>query len=147
MTIAQRISETEYDHIVSTQPDHQWELVDGHLREKPGMTWEHSDIVMWLGYLLLRQLNTDQFRVFAEGRVRRPIATGFMPDVLVVPTEYGDEFRDRPDKLAIFSQPLSLVVEIWPRSTGTYDVEANLPEYQRRGDNEIWLIHPYEHTL
>ena len=124
MSVAQRITEAEYEHIVATQPDHQWELVDGQLREKPGMTWEHSDLVMWLGYLLLRQLDKERFRVFAESRVRRPTATIFMPDVLVVPTEYGDEFRDRPGKLAIFSQPLPLVVEIWSCSTGDYDVEA-----------------------
>ena len=33
------------------------------------------------------------------------------------------------------------------RSTGYYDVDAKLPEYQRRGDLEIWRIHPYERTL
>jgi Uma2 family endonuclease len=38
-------------------------------------------------------------------------------------------------------------VEIWPRSTGDYDVEEKLPEYQRRGDLEIWRLHPYERTL
>jgi hypothetical protein len=64
------------------------------------MTWERSDLVTWLAHLLLRQLDPDRFRVFAEGRVRRLTATIFMPDVLVVPTEYGDEFRDRPGKLA-----------------------------------------------
>lgn len=147
MSVAQRISEAEYEHIVATQPDHQWELVDGHLQEKPGMTWEHSDLVTWLAHLLLRQLDPDRFRVFAEGRVRRPTATIFMPDVMVVPTEYGDEFRDRPGKLAIFSRPLPLVVEIWSRSTGDYDVESKFPEYQHRGDLEIWRIHPYERTL
>jgi Uma2 family endonuclease len=147
MSVAQRISEAEYEHIVAANPDHQWELVDGRLREKPGMTWEHSDLVTWLAYLLLRQLNPSEFRVFAESRVRRPVATIFMPDVLVVPTEYGDEFRGRPGKLAIFSGPLPLVAEIWSQSTGDYDVDAKLPEYQRRGDLEIWRIHPYERTL
>jgi Uma2 family endonuclease len=111
------------------------------------MTWEHSDLVTWLAYLLLRQLNPHHFRVFAEGRVRRPTATIFIPDVLVVPTEYGNEFRDRPGKLAIFSQSLPLVVEIWSLSTGDYHVEAKFPEYQHRGDSEIWSIHPYERTL
>jgi Uma2 family endonuclease len=24
---------------------------------------------------------------------------------------------------------------------------SKLPEYQRRGDLEIWLVHPYEHTI
>ena len=27
------------------------------------------------------------------------------------------------------------------------DVEEKFPEYQRRGDLEIWRLHPYERTL
>ena len=38
-------------------------------------------------------------------------------------------------------------MEVWSRSTGGYDVDAKLPEYQRRGDLEIWRVHPYERTL
>ena len=49
--------------------------------------------------------------------------------------------------LAIFSDPLPLVVEVWSSSTGDYDVDAKLPVYQQRGDLEIWRIHPYERTL
>ena len=78
--------------------------------------------------------------------MRRPEATIFLPDVMVVPTAYGDEIRDDPS-LAIFSEPLPLVVEVWSPSTGDYDVEAKLPVYQQRGDLEIWRIHPYERTL
>jgi Uma2 family endonuclease len=40
-----------------------------------------------------------------------------------------------------------LVVEVWSRSTGEYDVEEKLAAYQQRGDLEIWRIHPYERTL
>jgi len=39
------------------------------------------------------------------------------------------------------------VVEVWSPSTGDYDVDAKLPEYHRRGDQEIWRIHPYERML
>ena len=42
---------------------------------------------------------------------------------------------------------MPLVVEVWSPSTGDYDVEEKLREYQRRGDLEIWRIHPYERTL
>ena len=37
--------------------------------------------------------------------------------------------------------------EIWSPSTGRYDIQTKLAEYQRRGDIEIWRIHPYERTL
>jgi Uma2 family endonuclease len=51
------------------------------------------------------------------------------------------------DVLEIYDQPLPLVVEVWSRSTGEYDVEEKLAVYQQRGDLEIWRIHPYERTL
>src|SRR5713101_1769996 len=35
----------------------------------------------------------------------------------------------------------------WSPSTGEYDVEGKLKEYQQRGDAEIWRIHPYERTI
>ena len=42
---------------------------------------------------------------------------------------------------------MPLVVEVWSPSTGDYDVETKLQEYKRRGDAEIWRLHPYERTL
>ena len=147
MAIEQRISEAEYQQFVLSQPDGQWELHGGRLVEKPGMTWEHGGIVTELAYFLRHQINRAEYRVFVESRVRRPGATIFLPDVMVVPTAYGDPFRGRPGTLAIFSDPLPLIVEIWSSSTGDYDVDAKLPVYQQRGDLEIWRIHPYERTL
>jgi Uma2 family endonuclease len=39
------------------------------------------------------------------------------------------------------------VVEIWSPSTGGYDVDTKIPEYQQRGDLEIWRVHPYQKTI
>jgi Uma2 family endonuclease len=147
MSVAQQISEAEYEQIVLAEPIEKWELVEGRLREKPGMSWEHLDIVMELGTLLKNQLDPAEHRVFAEGRVRRPEATIFIPDILVVPTALGPRFRGRPGTLAIIPDPLPLVVEVWSASTGDYDVDTKIPVYQQRGDLEIWRIHPYEKTL
>ena len=147
MAIEQQISEAEYQRFVLSGAGKGWELHEGRLVEKPGMTWEHMDIASRLSYLLPSQLDRAQYRVFIESRVRRPAATIFLPDVMVVPTAYGAPFRGRPDVLAIFSDPLPLIVEVWSPSTGDYDVDAKLPVYQQRGDLEIWRIHPYERTL
>lgn len=147
MAVARRMSEEAYQQFVLSGVEGAWELHDGRLVEKPGMTWEHVDIIMLLGHLLQNQLDRAEYRVFAESRVRRPTATIFMPDVMVVPTAYGEPFRGRPGTLAIFSDPLPLVVEVWSTSTGDYDIDAKLPIYQERGDLEIWRIHPYERTL
>jgi Uma2 family endonuclease len=116
------------------------------LVEKPGMSWKLLDIMALLIARLHQQLDRAEYRVFAESRVRRPAATIFLPDVAVVPTAYGEDIRDLP-VLAIFSDPLPLVIEVWSPSTGEYDVDAKLPVYQQRGDLEIWRIHPYERTL
>jgi Uma2 family endonuclease len=56
-------------------------------------------------------------------------------------------YSPRPGGLEAYDDPLPLVVEVWSPSTGEYDVDAKLPEYRRRGDLEIWRIHPYERTL
>jgi hypothetical protein len=110
MAVAQRMSDEQYQQFVLAQPDGQWELHDGRLVEKPGVTWEHMDVASQLSYLLQGQLDRSAYRVFIESRVRRPAATVFMPDVMVVPTAYGEPFRGRPGTLAIFSDPLPLIV-------------------------------------
>jgi Uma2 family endonuclease len=148
MVVTQRMSEQEYQEVVLSGLPGNWELHDGRLVEKPGMTFEHDDIAFELAYLLRGQLHRRQFRIAVNGwRVRRPAATVFIPDLVVVPIAYAAEFRGQPGKLAIFSQPLPLVAEVWSTSTGDYDIDAKLPIYQQRGDLEIWRIHPYERTL
>ena len=146
MAVEQRISEEAYQKFVLSGVDGSWELHDGRLVEKPAMTFRHGQIPMLLGHFLLSQLDRAQFQVVSELRVRRSSATVFVPDLMVVPAAYSEEIRDRP-VLAIFSDPLPLVVEVWSPSTGDYDVDAKLPVYQQRGDLEIWRIHPYERTL
>ena len=146
MAVEQRISEEAYQQFVLSGVQGRWELHDGRLVKKPGMTFRHGQIPILLGHLLLSQLDRAQFHVVSELRVRRSSATVFVPDLMVVPAAYSEEIRDRP-VLAIFSAPLPLVVEVWSPSTGDYDVDAKVPVYQQRGDLEIWRIHPYERTL
>jgi Uma2 family endonuclease len=147
MAVAQRMSEAAYLEFVASGVEGAWELHDGVLVEKPGMSWDHGRIVTRLLSWLDQLLDPAEFVVFTELRVRRPAATVFLPDIMVVPTSYGEPFRDRPGTLAIFTEPLPLVVEVWSLSTGGYDVDTKLPVYMRRGDLEIWRIHPYERTL
>jgi Uma2 family endonuclease len=146
MAVAQRMSEQEYEAFVLSGVEGLWELHDGVLVEKPGMSWRHAATASLLGFLLQSQLDLDENRVFFESRVRRPTATIFLPDVMVVPTAYGAHLVDDPG-LAVFSNPLPLVVEVWSPSTGDYDTAAKIPVYRQRGDAEIWRIHPFERTL
>jgi Uma2 family endonuclease len=148
MAVTQRVSEQEYQDFVLSGVAGSWELHDGRLVEKPGIarSWKHLAIASLLGVLLQNQLDLDEYRVFFESRVRRPAATIFLPDVMVVPVTYGEGIAELP-VLAIFSEPLPLVVEGWSPSTGEYDVDTKIPVYRQRGDAEIWRIHPYERTL
>ena len=146
MAVARRMSEDAYQQFVLTGVEGAWELHDGRLVEKPAVTWKHGGIVALLSYSLQGQLDRAEYRVFYESRVRRPMATILMPDLMVAPAADGEAIRDVP-VLAIFSDPLPLVVEVWSPSTGDYDVDTKLPVYQQRGDLEIWRIHPYERTL
>ena len=142
------VSERSYQRLALEEVDRQWELHRGRLREKPPMRWEHLDVSSYLGHLLQFQLNRKEFRVFVEGgRLRRTAKNYYIPDVSVVPVELGESLRGRPGQLAFFNEPLPLVVEVWSQSTGDYDVNDKIPEYRRRGDREIWRLHPYERTL
>src|SRR5918998_6384190 len=147
MAIETRISGETYERLALAESDRKWELRDGVLREKPGMTAAHNELAVSLGYMLLSQLDRSVYRVRIDaGRLQRPQATYFIPDVFVVPTSYVIPLLDQQDVLEVYDQPLPLVVEVWSRSTGDYDVEEKLAVYQRRGDWEIWRIHPYERT-
>jgi Uma2 family endonuclease len=146
MAVAQRITEEAYQQFVLSGVEGRWELHHDRLVEQPGRSWKHGSVVTELITLFHQQLDRAEYHVFSGLRVRTPAATVFLPDVMIVATSYGDAIRDLP-VLAIFSDPLPLVVEVWSPSTGDYDVDAKLPVYQQRGDLEIWRIHPYERTL
>jgi Uma2 family endonuclease len=148
MAIAQhRLSEQDFEAFLLSGIEGLWELHDGVLVEKPPMSWEHQNVAFELGHQLRLQLPKERFRIQIESHVRRPEATVLQPDVMVIPENYGDAFRERPGKLVIVEKPLPFVAEVWSTSTGDYDVKAKLPIYQQRGDVEIWLIHPYEKTV
>lgn len=146
-TVAARMTEQEYRALALTDAGKLTELWDGEPREKPTMSVDHGWTMSKLGYALMRQVDwgTHQVRI-NHGRVRRAERNYFIPDVMVIPTAFVRELGD-PRSLDAYDRPLPLVVEVWSPSTGAYDVGEKLAEYQRRGDEEIWHLHPYERTL
>jgi len=140
------VSERTYLQLALEDPG-QWELHCGELTRKPGMTFEHNDVATSLLLQLGEQLDRNHFRVrLSMGHVRRSSESYYIPDVYVIPIELANSQRGRRT-LEVYEAPLPLVIEVWSPSTGGYDVDTKLPEYQRRGDLEIWRIHPYDHTL
>jgi Uma2 family endonuclease len=141
------VSEETYRRLALEEPN-QWELRCGHLHEKPGMTAEHNYLGGELFFALRQELDVTQFHVrLFSGHVRRTAENYFIPDIFVVPIELVRPLRGHREVLEVYDSPLPLVIEIWSPSTGEYDIETKLPEYQRRGDSEIWLIHPFDRTL
>jgi Uma2 family endonuclease len=142
-----RVSEAEYKQFVLEHPDEKWELHCGLLVKKPPMTYAHNFTMRTLGWLLERQLDRRDYEVIVDmGRVARPEESFFIPDVYVVPREMLRRLY-RGDELEVFPEPLPLVAEVWSPSTGRYDVRTKLGEYQRRGDGELWLVHPRERRV
>jgi Uma2 family endonuclease len=142
------MTEQQYRAFVLDHPGEPWELVCGELRQKPPMTWEHGHTSRELLFMLRAQLDRGTYEVVLNGgRVRRSADRYYIPDVYVVPMEQVRRLFPDPGMLEAYPEPLPLVVEVWSPSTGAYDVASKLPEYQQRGDAEIWLIHPYERTL
>lgn len=143
------VSEETYLRVATEDPEGKWELHCGELRSKPPMTWEHNQLAWVLGFRLQQQLPLTAFVVRVDaGRVRRPGRRYYIPDVIVIPIDLFHRMaQERPGEAEAYGQPLPLVIEVWSPSAGDYDVTEKLPEYQRRGDREIWLLHPYERTL
>jgi len=141
------VSEATYLRLALEDPEGHWELVSGHLRQKPGMTASHNHVMTELIFQLRSQLDKREFTVRSNaGHVRRSSQSYYIPDVFVIPTAFERALLPLRT-LEAYPQSLPLVVEIWSQSTGDYDVESKLREYQERGDLEIWRIHPCEQTL
>ncbi len=142
------VTQQTFEQVVLEDPWRQWELHQGHLREKPPMTAAHNRSMFRLGLQLGRQLDPTEFDVRVNaGRLRRTEETAYIPDVVVIPASLVRPILDRTDLLEEYPEALPFVAEVWSPSTGQYDVDSKLPEYQRRGDYEIWRLHPFERSL
>ena len=140
MAIETRINGETYERLALAEPDRKWELRDGILREKPGMTAAHNWLEVELGFMLMSQLDRSTYQVRIDsGRVRRPGATYFIPDVFVVPTAYVIPLLDQHDVLEVYDKPLPLVVEVpLDRCIRCRGEAGCLPAARRPGD----LAHP-----
>lgn len=143
------VDEEIYVRIALDDPDTKWELLDGILVEKPGMSFTHLSVVMLLGSVITRQIDPRQFLVITnDGRLRRTSRNYLIPDVSVVRMDLLRRLRQaQPEGLGVFEEPLLFVAEAWSRSTGRYDVNVKIPTHKLRGDQEIWRIHPFERTV
>ena len=144
------VSAKIYEQVALEDPNRKWELDCGRLRQKPGMTADHNDVMRKVAIRLGAQLDEREFAVDMNA-TRLLVSTGsfYIPDVTVIPRSRVRKAREQHgrDRLEVYEEPMPLVVEVWSPSTGDYDVETKLREYKLRGDAEIWRLHPYDRTL
>lgn len=152
MVIAQRhgveVDEKSYRRITLSDREARWELHDGMLREKPAMSIAHGGVTNKLAFALQQQLGWEEYRVRNNSsRLRISSRRTYIPDIAVVPIALDLALRADPYALELYEAPLPLVAEVWSPTTGGYDIAAKLENYLRRGDEEIWYLHPYDQTL
>jgi Uma2 family endonuclease len=142
------VTVTDVEQFMLDHPKELWEVHRGELREKPEVSESHNIVLLRLIDQVLPQLDKQRFEArFNMGRVQYTSATYYIPDFYIVPIDGPRSIRNRPYKLEVFKEPLPFVAEGWSPSTGGYDVNEKIPEYQRRGDLEIWKLHPFDFTL
>lgn len=147
--ITETMTEEAYREFALGDTTGQWELVRGQLRERPAMSARHGNVMDSLLRLLYEQLDQRAYRLRVQhARLRRSSDTYYIPDIVVIPAAAVEALLDQPgETLDAYPEPLPLVVEVWSPSTGRYDIIEKLPDYEARGDLEIWYIHPNERTL
>lgn len=138
----------EFERFIDEHPGQQWELVEGVVREKPWMASERNDPMFYLAHDIASQLDRKIFRVRSNSaHLQRSTSSFFIPDIIVFPTASFRESLGQVQRLEKYEEPMLLVIEIWSRSSGNYDIDTKIPEYQARGDLETWRLDPYERTL
>lgn len=142
------LTQETFQAVVLDAPESPWELFHGKLVEKPSMSIPHNRGMARLTVQLARQLDAEIFEVrMNTGRLRYGDETYFIPDVHVIPVEFLHVTNPLANPLDALRYPMPFVAEFWSPSTGEYDVDRKLPEYQKRGDLEIWRLHALEHTV
>ena len=108
-------------------------------------TAAHNWLITKLSFLLLSQLDRSVYQTrTGSSRVRYLDATYVIPDLFAVPVALVAPLLRQDDVLEVYRDPLPLVVEVWSLFAGDFDIEEKLEIHKRRGDAEIWFIHPYE---
>jgi Uma2 family endonuclease len=141
------ISVETYERVALEDNDALWELDCGRLRQKPPMTAAHNHTTRLLRRQIERHLPESAYEIAETARLRIASGSFYVPDLVVLPVALVAEALRQPHELEVYTAALPLVIEVWSPSTGDYDVNTKIPEYQRRGDREIWLIHPCERWL
>src|SRR5688500_9997067 len=104
-----------YEQLALEDPEGHWELDHGTPRRKPPMTMPHNDVMTALYDQLRPQIPRRAFRMRLNTGRTRTTESYYVPDVMVVPVEYGREFEGSR-QLEAYTEPLPFVAEVWSPS-------------------------------
>jgi Uma2 family endonuclease len=139
---------SEFERFSLADPQGQFELYDGRLVERPGMSVAHGSVMMALGLVIGRQLDPEEFEIrIQHARLKRSDRSYSIPDIVVLPGDAVAALMANPDQLDLYPDPVPFVAEVWSPLTGGYDIDVKIPGYRERGDLEIWRVHPYERRV
>ena len=118
------VTERTYRALVLEDPDREWELHRGRLREREPMPASHDQSGINLAAVLVPQLDRKEFTIrVGSGRLMRSEESYYIPALCVVPMRLVSAQLGLVDWLEVYAEPLPLVLEIWSPSTGRYDLE------------------------
>ena len=104
ITKTEPMSEETYRQFALGDPQGQWELHHGQLREKPGMSVEHGGVMDASGGVAPNQLDRNEYRVRAtHARLRRSADTYYVPDIAVIPTAVVQALLEHPGSLDAYA--------------------------------------------
>ena len=90
------VSAMTYEQVALEDPDGQWELDCGRLRQKPGMTYGHNDAMRKLARRLGTQLDERAFAVDMNAtRLRVSTGSFYIPDLTVIPRALVQKPREQ----------------------------------------------------
>jgi len=128
------------EFLASTPDDLHVEWVDGRLDEKPTVTFDHQQILIFLSTLLMAFTQHNVSGVVIAGRFQMHlanIARGREPDILFVDKSNLDRIKDN-----YLDGPADLAVEIVSPGGAIRDRGEKYGEYEASGVREYWIIDP-----
>jgi Uma2 family endonuclease len=135
------MSEQEFEAWVLANEGVRAEWVDGEVQMMSPASFEHCDLNLWLGHLLLgfveeRRLGAvvgPEFTIrLRGGQVRR------VPDLLFVAESRRSSIRP-----TYFDGPPDLVIELVSNDSQSRDYRDKYLEYEGEGVREYWIVDPF----
>lgn len=132
-------SEKDFEHLISTETEFCYELIDGILYNTTGSSPEHSDIAGQIEFLLRLQVGRHgPCRIHHAQYVAIPGTTPLCPDVVLTcdTSDWDDYKHSKPFRI----QSPRLVVEILSPSTEKRDRGYKSAHYQTCPMLEVYLL-------